>query len=62
VFQSFADGPAGQIRELARLLASVKPGLVVSDDAVANGGVRPRDAEWVRFVDACNVLRTVRAD
>ena len=62
VFQSFADSPAGQILKLAELLAPVGPGLVVSDDAVSDGAVRPRKAEWVRFVDACNVLRAARAE
>jgi hypothetical protein len=58
----FADGPAGQILELAKLLAPVRPGLVVSGDAVADYAVRPREAEWSRFVDACNLLRTVCAE
>lgn len=62
VFQSFADTPAGQILELAKLLAPVGPGLVVSGDAVADCAVRPREAEWARFVDACNLLRTVCAE
>ena len=61
VFQSFADSPGGQILKLAELLESVRPGLVVSDDAVADCVVRPREAEWARFVDACNLLRTVHA-
>ena len=42
VFQSFADSPAGQIVKLAELLAPVGPGLVVSDDALDAGAVRPR--------------------
>lgn len=62
VFQSFADGPAGQILELAKLLAPVRSGLVVNDDARADCAVRPTEAEWARFVDTCNVLRTVRAE
>ncbi len=62
VFQSFADSPAGQILKLAELLAPIGPGLVVSDDAVADGAVRPRKAEWARFVDACNLLRAVHAE
>ncbi len=58
VFQTFADGPAGQILEIAKLLAPIEPGLVVSDDALANCVVRPTEAEWTRFVDACDALRT----
>ena len=61
-FQSFADGPAGQIFELAKLLAPIRPGLVVSADALAHCAVRPTAAEWARFVDACNLLRTVRVE
>lgn len=61
VFQSFGDGPAGQVLELAKLLAPIGPGLVVSDDAVADCTVRPREAEWSRFVGACNALRTGHA-
>ncbi|HEX9176258.1 MAG TPA: hypothetical protein VF874_09260 [Mycobacterium sp.] len=61
VFQSFADSPAGQILKLAELLAPVRPGLVVSDDAVADHGVRPSKAEWARFVDACDGLRDAHA-
>jgi hypothetical protein len=62
VFQSFADGPAGQILKLAKVLAPIRPGLVVSDDAVADCAVRPTDAEWARFVDACDLQRTARAE
>ena len=54
VFQRSADGPTGQILKLAKLLAPVGPGLVVSGDAVADCAVRPRGAEWARFADACN--------
>ena len=61
VFQSFADSPAGQILKLAKLLAPVGPGLVVNDEAVADCAIRPREAEWARFVDACNLLGTVHA-
>jgi hypothetical protein len=39
----------------------IEPGLVVSDDAIADCAVRPRNAEWARFDEACNSLRTVRA-
>ena len=62
VFQSFEDSPAGQIVKLAELLTPVGPGLVVSDDAVADCAVRPRGSEWARFVDACNSLRPSRAE
>ena len=60
VFQGFEDGPAGQLVALAELLAPLRPGLVVSADAVAAGLVRPTEAEWDRFVDACDLLRTAR--
>jgi hypothetical protein len=62
VFQSFADTPARQILELAKLLAPVGPGLLVNDDALADSAVRRREAEWAGFVDACNLLRTVRTE
>lgn len=62
VFQGLADGPAGQILKLAKLLAPVGPGLAVSGDAVADCAVRPREAEWARFVDACNLPRTACAE
>jgi hypothetical protein len=62
VFQSFADGPAGKIFKLAELLAPVRASLVVSGDALADCGVRPTEAEWNRFADACDVLRTARAE
>jgi hypothetical protein len=61
VFQSFEDGPAGQVLKLAKLLAPIRPGLVVSDDAVADYTVRPRGSEWTRFAAACSALRTGRA-
>lgn len=57
VFQSFADSPSGQIRKLAEMLAPIRPGLVVSDDALANCAARPTEAEWARFVGACDLLR-----
>jgi hypothetical protein len=62
VFQNFADGPAGQVLKLAKLLAPIRPGLAVSDDALADGAVRPTEAEWARFVDACNLLRKGHAE
>ena len=61
-FRTRADSPAGQIVKLADLLAPLGPGLVVSDDAVADFAVRPRKAEWARFVAACNSLRADRAE
>jgi hypothetical protein len=62
VFQSFEDGPAGQIVKLSELLAPVAPGFVVNDDAVEDCAVRPSKAEWARFVDACNLLRGWHAE
>jgi hypothetical protein len=54
VFQSFPDSPAGQISKVADLLGPIEPGLVVSADALGECGVRPREAEWARFVEACD--------
>ena len=62
VFESFEDSPAGRILKREEVLAPVGPGLVVSDDAVADCAVRPRKAEWARFVDACEVLRVAHAE
>ncbi|BBX98261.1 hypothetical protein [Mycobacterium lacus] len=53
VFQGFADSPAGQVVKLAKLRAPIRPGLVVSDEAIADCAVRPTEAEWAGFVDAC---------
>lgn len=61
VFESFEDSPAGQIVKLAKMLAPVAPGFVVSDDAVADFAVRPTKAEWARFVDACSLVRDAHA-
>ncbi|ORW33598.1 hypothetical protein AWC19_24355 [Mycobacterium palustre] len=61
VFQGFMDSPAGQVLQIAQLVAPIGPGLVVSDDALADRGVRPSEAEWARFVDACGRLRASRA-
>lgn len=61
VFQSLADSPAGQIAKIANWLAPLRPGLVVSDCALGDCGVRPRADEWARFVAACGALRTARA-
>jgi hypothetical protein len=57
VFQSFADGPAGQVLKLSKLLAPLRPGLVVSEDAIASSGARPSEAEWARLLDACGKYR-----
>ncbi|OBI18798.1 hypothetical protein A5712_21265 [Mycobacterium sp. E2327] len=55
VYQRFTDSPAGQVLELSKLLAPIGPGLVVSDDALAKSGALPRDSEWARFVEACDL-------
>lgn len=62
VFQSFADSPAGQVLKIAELLEPVAPGFVVSDEAVGDGAVCPRKAEWARFVDACDSLGAGHAE
>ena len=62
VFESFEDSPAGHIAELATLLAPVAPGFVVSPDALGDCGVRPTEAEWSRFVSACDLVRSVDAE
>jgi hypothetical protein len=61
VFQSYADSPAGQVVNVAKLLTLVGPGLSVGSEAVADHAVRPSVAEWSRFVDACDALQTVHA-
>lgn len=61
VFQSFADSPEGQILKLTTLLTPIRPGLVVSDEALGDCAVRPRGAEWARFIEACSVAKTGRA-
>jgi hypothetical protein len=40
--------------KLAGMLAAVRPGLVVNEDAVADIAVRPSQGEWARFLDACD--------
>jgi len=62
VFQSFEDGPAGQVAKLAELLNPLGPGLVVSDDALANPTALPRKDEWMRFAAACNRLGAADAE
>lgn len=59
VFESFEDSPAGHIAKLAELLAPLAPGLTVTSDALDDCGVRPTTAEWSRFLDACDVVRSV---
>jgi hypothetical protein len=61
VFESFEDSPAGAIAKLAGMLAPVAPGFVVSPDALGDCGVRPTDAEWSRFVSACERVRSTHA-
>ncbi len=54
----------GQVRlwiHSSALSAPIRPGLVVSGDALSDCAVRPRQAEWARFVHACNASRTGRA-
>ena len=62
VFESFEDSPAGHIAKLAGLLAPVAPGFVVSPDALGDCGVRPTNAEWSRFLGACDLVRSVHAE
>ena len=62
VFESFEDSPAGQIVKLAGMLAPVAPGFVVSPDAVSDRAVRPSNAEWSRFVSACDLVRSVEVE
>lgn len=57
VFQSAEDGPAARLLQLAKLLVPAALGLVIGNDAVADGAIRPTDDEWVRFADACDGLR-----
>ncbi|GAB3035859.1 hypothetical protein MBOU_05190 [Mycobacterium bourgelatii] len=45
------------VTSTAELLNPIKPGMVVSSDAVADCGVRPSKAEWERFVAGCNLVR-----
>jgi hypothetical protein len=62
VFEKIEDSPAGHIAEIAGILAPVAPGLVVSTDALDDCGVRPSKAEWSRFIDACDLVRSVDAE
>jgi hypothetical protein len=62
VFESFEDSPAGHIAKLAGLLAPVAPGFVVSPDALGDCGVRPTEAEWARFLSACDLVRSLDAE
>ena len=61
IFESFEDSPAGRIAELAGMLAPITPGFVVSADALADRGVRPTQAEWSRFLSACDQVRSTHA-
>jgi hypothetical protein len=62
VFEEFEDSPAGHIAKFAGLLAPVAPGLAVSPDALDHCGVRPTNAEWSRFLSACDLVRSVDAE
>ncbi|MCV7281734.1 hypothetical protein H7J88_19070 [Mycolicibacterium flavescens] len=61
VFESYADSPAGQLANLAGMLAPLAPGLEVGADALTDFAVRPTTAEWARFEEACARLRDSRA-
>jgi hypothetical protein len=61
VFESFEDSPAGHIAKLAGMLAPLAPGFFVSPDALGDCGVRPTEAEWSRFVGACDLVRSANA-
>ena len=58
VFESVEESPAGQLAKLAGLLTPVAPGFVVNTDALSDCGVRPTQAEWSRFLDACDLVRS----
>jgi hypothetical protein len=62
VFEKFEDSPPGHIAKLAGMLAPVAPGFVVSPDALGDCGVRPTNAEWSRFLSACDLVRSVNAE
>jgi hypothetical protein len=62
VFESFEDSPAGHIAQLAEMLAPVAPGFFVGSDAMGDCGVRPTKVEWSRFLDACDLLRSIDAE
>jgi hypothetical protein len=62
VFESFEDSPAGHIAKLAGLLEPLAPGFVFSPDALGDCGVLPTEAEWSRFITACDRVRSVDAE
>ena len=62
VFESFEDSPAGHIAKLAGMLEPLAPGFFVSPDALGDCGVRPTQAEWCRFVIACDLVRSADAE
>lgn len=62
VFQSFEDSPGGYIVKIAKLVSPLAPGLVISKDAVTGFGQQPNQAEWARFVEACDFVRGSRAE
>lgn len=54
VFQSYEDSPAGQLANLAGLIAADGlPAPEASSAAVCDTGERPTAAEWARFEQAC---------
>ena len=55
------DGPAAEALSLAEALSRAAPGFTVSTDAVLAGLTRPNDDEWVRFVQACDAVRSTYA-
>ncbi len=59
IFHCRWDGPAAEALSLAEALSrAAPPGFTVSADAVLDGLTRPTDDEWVRFVQACDRLRS----
>ncbi|WP_234783599.1 hypothetical protein [Mycolicibacterium celeriflavum] len=44
------------------MLTPVAPGFEVSPDALGDSGVRPSEAEWSRFVSACDLIRGAHAE
>jgi hypothetical protein len=57
IFQRFEDCPAGQVLELAQMLAPVAPGMVVSDCAVEGSPTRPTPDEWAAVERAFAQMR-----
>ena len=50
------------IAQLAGMLAPLEPSFFVSPDALDDCGVRPTNAEWSRFLGACDLVRSVHAE